>query len=273
MRLLSSPLQFGCQLAALAVGVGAVMDSGISEIDLIIPTPNSTYEIGANGRFPVVWAIRNPSLWRGQPQSARLLYYIADVDAPLGSKNENDQSWDILSTQDDTRYLAAEAHLAPNGRYRLIWQVYGTQCNSWRGFENSTDSTSSNSPASKGWNFAFYTKPGGEKADFSLATKANCSERTAVAYNIASAAGSCREFDDVDPFPFPEPCDLKMPDDTIVMNVTKSLDDQFNTSCSEKGYPSYCPPHPKATEKSGSTQSQTGAGILLLGLPLVLLFM
>lgn len=267
MRLLSSPLQIGCQLAALAVGVSAVMDSGISEIDLIIPTPNTTYEIGANGRFPVVWAIRNPSLWRGQ--TVRMLFYIADVDAPPGAKYELDQSLNLISTQEDTRYVAAEAHLNPDGRYRIIWQVYGDQCKNSRGFVNGTRDL----PASDGWNFAFYTKPGGEKADFSLATKANCSERTAVAYNIASAAGSCREFDDVDPFPFPEPCDLKMPDDTTMANVTKSLDDQFNTTCSEKNYPSYCPPPPKAKEKSGSTQIQVGAGALLLGLPLVALFL
>lgn len=274
MRLLLSPLHLGCQLAALAVGVTAIMNSGISEIDLIIPTPNTTYEIAANGRFAVVWAVRNPSLWRGQ--TVEMLYSITSLDAPPVTVEAYDNHvWDLRSTQEDTHYISAEVHLVPDKQYRVMWQVYGDQCKSLRGFENGTDSKESDSPATDGWKFIFNTKPGGEKADFSSAIEANCSKRTAVAYNIQTAVASlgCRIFDDVDPFPSPKPCELKMLDSDIA-NVTHSLDDQFKKICPKYLNVSDCPGfEKKKEEKSIAARIQIGAGALLLGLPLVALFL
>lgn len=259
------------QLAALIASANANLESGISEIDLIIPAPNATYEIGANGRFPLVWAISNPSLWLGG--DASLQFVLTDIDdpkganAPLGTILDFDKSWDLRSNDNNsTRYITAEVHVKQDGRYSINWGAAGTSCNSPRGFHNG-----SHSPSSEGWKFNFTTKAGGQKADFSSAAAANCSARTAVAYNIAvpNTGENCRQFDDVDPFPSPAPCDLQMPDDKTVATVTQSLDQDFNESCYKNVYPSYCP---QPLQKSGTSVTGIGSGVLLgLGMSMAVL--
>lgn len=268
----SSLLQLAYQLALLLASANAaVLDSGISEIDLMIPTLNSTYDVGANGRFPLVWAMSNPNLWRGG-ENAQMMYEIFDLDDTVKKGVPiNTHTWSIRGFDEDTRYMSFEAHLKPEARYQINWYVYGQQCDSEVGFRNDTESYTNGRPASYGWHFKFYTKPGGQKVDISSAA-ANCSSRTGVAYNIAHPVTNlgCRAFDQDDPYPSPSPCDMKIPDDKTMANITRWLDEQFKTQCSHDNFPSYCPrpPTPTPTGKSGACTSRIGAGALLLGLGL-----
>lgn len=262
MPILSSPLQLATQLAALAalaVGASAVLDSGISEIDLIVPTPDTTYEVGANGRFPVVWAIHNSSLWRGG--IAQLQYYLYSSNQTIETPNINQALWSLVGFAEDTQYLAVDVHLQPETDYRFQWLVGGSQCNSVQGFENGT----LDSHAFNGWHFNFTTKAGAQ-TNFSSALSANCSDRTAIAYNIA-IPGGCRTFDDVDPFPSPTPCDLQ-PDASAVANVTQWLNDQFNHTCGRYFNASECSDF-KGEKKSGGAQAHVSTGAMLLALTLV----
>lgn len=278
MYILSSPLRLLCQLAALAASVSAVMDSGISEIDLIIPTPNTTYEAGKHGRFAFVWAVRNPSLWRGQ--SVTLTFNVQDY--PTGYSTAIEREVDLISSDDGTRYIVAAEALKPEGTFYIAWKVSGDVCGNPKGFNNGTGSADdlTGIPATDGVGVVFSTKPGGQKADFSLAANADCSSRTAVAYNIAIAKDKkgCRAFDDDDPFPSPAPCDLKV-SDSDVANVTKSLNAQYDKRCFDHPLADGCPlpsSSPSPTDKKNSApQTQLGSAAmgLALSLPLAALFL
>lgn len=248
------------------------MDSGISEIDLIIPTPNTTYESGKEGRFPFVWAVRNPSLWRGQ--EATLYYTVSDT--PI------ERQVSLISSDDINHYIVFDEYLDPEAQFNISWKVSGSVCGNPKGFNNGTGPRDEKTgiPATDGWQFAFSTKPGGQKANFSLAASAKCSDRTAVAYNIVTAKDDkgCRAFDDDDPFPSPVPCDLKVSDSNVA-NVTQSLEDQLKKKCFDHPFAPGCPlpsSSPSPTDKKNSAiQAQLGAGglVFALSLPLAVLFL
>lgn len=266
MRTIPS-LQLLCQLGAFALGVGA--QSGIVEVDLIIPQPNVVYELDAKGRVPLVWAVRNGHLFNnGEVIIYYNLYESKDATNTITHGNLNLGT----ITTSDTQYLSVPVGMKPEQAYFLNWVVEGEECNTYQRFSNHSGGPLKDIPKAEiGWNINFYTKPGGQKSDVLSAMGSNCTSRAAVAFNIAEVTKtSCRQLDDDDPFPFPQPCDLQIGDAAAVAaNISKDLDDQFNRTCSSSAYPpSDCPPSQK---KSAATQIGTAA--MLLGLPALALLL
>lgn len=242
--------------------LGARPESGTAEIDLIIPSPNVTYEVGSNHRFPVVWAIRNPDLFA----------YISDITWHLDNNtqpaerggNEMEKGtvrfvYDENDTKDvqDTRYVAVDMLLLSAGSYHLSWQLRSDSFYCNKTLE--PDSVS------------FTTKPGGEKADFMSAASKHCSDWSSMSYNIANTSTGCYDALDRDnPFPASAPCDLKV-DVASVTNITQSLNDQYNKTCTNAGLSRPLCPQPAPEKKSLAIR--LGAGAWLLGLPLMVLFL
>lgn len=280
MRIPYFSLKAACQLVALVISVDA-MDSGISEIDLIIPTPNTTYDVGTNGRFPLVWAVRNPSLWKGQKATLEWNFQKEAKSGHSDLLDADDGKFNTFNATDGTRYLVYDIYLDPEGEHGIRWQVSGSVCGTPGGFYNGTGTHAGQAafPPTDGWFFNFTTKPGGQKANFTSVTSDNCSGRTAVAYDFANAMDDrgCRVMDQDDPFPSPAPCDFKIsePDRT---SVSQLLDKQFKNTCLDHPYqPSCSLPSSSSTtdKKNAAIQVRRGIGSLLLsmGVPLMTLFL
>lgn len=268
MRVLSSPFHFACQLAALAISVSAETESKVAEIDLIIPLPNTTYQAGENDRFPMVWAVRNPSQW--QSGTAELAYSVEpNAKGFLGSSGSLSLN-KLNSSDEQVYYLAANIVAEPGNDFNVTWFVSGAKCDSDKGFGHGNDS-----PVSA---FIFSVKPGGQKAEFSSAAAGgNCKSRTALAYKYGIATDdakeSCRAFDEDEPYPEPDACSLKVAD-SAAATVQKSLDDQLKKLCDDRPLSHICPVPKTSTNSTGTDKKNAApaarldAGTLLLGLGL-----
>lgn len=248
------------QLSHLAV-LGQETDSEFSEIDLIIPTPNTVYEVGDNHRFPIVWAIRNPSVWK---DSTVITWRLDNATEAIDASNsrQGDATFSTNETSDGTsvRYATTNALLIAAGKYHLTWKVSSDNF-------RCRDMPNWKPPDTKVVSFS--TKPGGEKADFMSAASSHCANRTGLAYNIANISDySCHVFDEGDPFPDPTPCDLVV-DVASVANITKGLDAEYNKTCSDRYFSPLCP---QPAEKK-SLATQVGVGMWLVVLPVLSLFL
>lgn len=240
-----------CQLSPLVLG--ARMESGISEIDLIIPKPNGTYELANDHRFPLIWAVRNASLWTSG--NTTLIYTLSNLtdQTTTSGKLEYADELHMASNESDTRYLSVNVLLALTGSFKLDWTLHGDACEQDR---------SSNK-------FHFSTASGGKKTDLQSTTDDACGDRSAMAFNILDAANqTCNTGDaDDDGIPAPAPCDLKV-DNAAFPSITKSLDEQFNKTCTgDKAQSSLCP----QAKKSNAGQLDMGAWLLVLSLAALIL--
>lgn len=254
-------MQLLCQLALLALSVGASMDGGISEIDLIFPTPNATYAV-PDYHFPFIWAIRNPYLWRGP--DAFLRYSITDGLGPIDfnlklppTPNYNPSNTiDIMSTDNSTRYLGVASILLKDEgqQYNMTWTAYGAICNRNKSISFGTNP---DVPVENIWNIQFQTKSGGQKANLSSIASVNCADRPALAYNIATAMDedNCRYFDNDDPYPPPAPCDLDISEKDII-NIMKAINDYYDARCKGDAYTELddCPGYKTKGQKNAGTQ-------------------
>lgn len=242
--------------------LGERMESGISEIDLLIPKPDSPYELADDHRFPIVWAVRNASLWTGRTQLWYSLVNLTQPDSSSGNgssgKLEYSDELNIAGDESDTRYLSADVLLAQTGDFELHWTVQGDLCEKDH----------------PGNTVKFSTLHGGRKIDLPSVVDASCFDRSAMAFNIANASDhpnpKCNEFLlDQDGPPTPQPCDFKV-DNAALPNITKALDDQFNKTCAgAKPQSSLCP-QTMQTKKSSAVQ--LGIYIWLLSLPVMAIF-
>lgn len=221
-------------------------DSGLTEIDLIIPIPNSTYEIAPNHRFPIVWALRNPTPWK---KTILIDWRVENTGYwPLFGQAEFSSS---IADSNGTQYAAVDALLPPAGTYHLTWGVrsHYFECGE--------------TPKDK--NITFSSKVGGQKTDLRSAVTTDCADWASVAYNIVNTSSACDLFDQDDPFPDPTPCNLKV-EDAVLTNINKSMDTQYNKTCTDAYNNNLCP-QPK--EKNAA--SQLSMGVLAIGLPMMAL--
>lgn len=246
------------QFGRLALG-GQETVPGYSEIDLIVPTSDTAYEVGADHRFPIVWAILNPSIWKNTTVITWSLDNNTQPAYPGDTKRNIQGDATFLSNETadgvGVRFASADTLLIPAGTYHLTWRV-----------NRDNFGCDKAPPDTKKVNFS--TKPGGEKGDLRSAAHAHCANRTGLAYNIVNITDSCHMFDEDDPFPTAAPCELQV-DLAAIANITKSLDAQYNTSCSDRYYSPLCS---QPTEKK-SMATQLSTGVLVLGLPLMALFL
>lgn len=253
MVLLTSSLQYlSLLLGAFALGADAL--SGVLEIDLVIPAANATYEVNTDGRFPLVWAVRNSELFKGVEVTMRYTLYNG-----TDSKDRLTEGTFNLATLTTSapRFMGLVAGLRPQQSYELRWSISDYQCDDFANPKGLlySDHTSITT--------RFSTKPGGQSGDILSALASNCSARDAVAFNVADVNQDtgCRSFDKDEPFPPPQPCDLQIDDvNAVAANVSKELDAQFTRACQEYAYnPFNCPPR-KTSAAAGNS-----IGAFLLG--------
>lgn len=253
------------QVAALAISVAAqVAESKVTEIDTILPAVNGTYAPGENNRFPLVWAVRNPTQW--QSGQALLTYTVT----PSGKRVIPDTGTfqlNNVNTTDDVYYLTAYTIGEPGNDYNITWYVSGGACNDdARGFDHGAQGRAISS-------FHFSVKPGGQEADFATAANVSCDDRNALAYKFdVDAEHICREVDNHQLYPQPDPCGLKIADDAAA-TVQKSLDDKYKRHCHDNPLSPICPVAASTNststdKKNAAAAAQVSAGTLLLGLAL-----
>lgn len=227
---------------------GQLTDYSVSEVDLVIPQPDTTYELGPDHRFPLVLGIQNATLWQKNALNYKL-NNATSTDGPVEYLYHG--SLELRGYDNDWAYLSDDVILAPSGRYRLEWSFDGTLC------DNTT---------SLDYGFYFKTSPGAaQKANFSSAASTDCSKRTSVLYKIGTGPdSSCGHSVDRDTDSTPDPCDLIMGPKTIA-NITQTLDAQFKSHCGVDH-----PQHLCTNYKSAATR--LGTGMWLLSLPIMALF-
>lgn len=219
------------------------LDSGISEIDLVIPKIGGSYIVDDNHRFPLVWAVRNAELWTGNTTLSYTLsnYTSTTIDART---LEYSDEFKMASNESGIRYISVDVLLVQSGDYQFNWNVHHDMCE----------------PERYGNTFQFKTRPNGLRTNLTSVADDSCSDRSALAFNIVNATN--HDCTGVEPnpngVPDPKPCGLKL-DESAFPSITQALDAQFNKTCGgAKPDSSLCP------QKKNSAP-QLGMSFWLLG--------
>lgn len=218
--------------------------TGITEIDVVVPKPNTTYELGPDNRFPIVIAVQNASVWKND----KIFFDIDNITTPSAIKEGTFYS-DLYVDRNgpDVQYLSRDLLLVPNGSYSVQWGVRGQRC--WKDADGVLGE------------FNFTLGPGGEKSDFLSTLKSSCNNRAAVLFNFGNYPGSgCDHVARIDPDEDAAPCDLAMTQ-TDIANISSVLDAQFHKACADPSKNYFCP-QPPAQKKSAAVQLGTGVWLL-----------